>query len=201
VNGKKSEDMLRELIVGTIKEGRTISSFRFQIEDKKYDVESSQVLIPLRDKVYMVRNYKDISEEVKQKEIVKAQLDDLNVKNEEMTKYIESNLQLENFAYIASHDLKAPIRSVISFAQLLRNNTNGQLDSKNLRFLDIIIDASTNMQVLIDDLLSFSRVNTTDVQFEQWSDLYQEPSRQDGCRSDKNQASLPESNYKCLKIP
>ena len=63
--------------------------------------------------------------------------------------------------------MKAPIRSVISFAQLLRNNSYDKLGEKDGKFLDIIITASTNMQVLIDDLLAFSRINTQQIEFEE----------------------------------
>jgi len=83
-------------------------------------------------------------------------------KNNELKKYIESNLQLENFAYIASHDLKAPLRTVSSFAHLLKSNSYKDLDEKGKSFLDIVLDNSKHMQLLIDDLLEFSRINTQD---------------------------------------
>lgn len=83
-------------------------------------------------------------------------------KNNQLKRYIESNLQLENFAYIASHDLKAPLRTVSSFAHLLKSNSYKDLDEKGKSFLDIVLDNSKHMQLLIDDLLEFSRINTQD---------------------------------------
>lgn len=165
-NGKKSVDMAKQTIVQTIKEGKSLVEYRFEHDKGSFDVEASQKLIQIDDFVYMIKNYRDITDAVKQRDIIKEQIEALNAKNEEMKIYIESNLQLENFAYIASHDLKAPIRSVISFAQLLKNNAYDALGPKNGRFLDIIITASTNMQVLIDDLLAYSRINTQEVEFE-----------------------------------
>ncbi len=165
-DGSKSLDVIRKVVVDTIKEGNTKIEYRFEHESGCCDVVASQKMFQFDNLVYMIKNYRNVTDEVKQKQIIQDQLEVLNAKNEEMKKYIESNLQLENFAYIASHDLKAPIRSVISFAQLLKNNVGTTLEDKNARFLDIIITASTNMQVLIDDLLSFSRINTQAIEFE-----------------------------------
>jgi len=105
--------------------------------------------------------FNDVTERVQQAKIIQQQIKDLNAKNEELKKYIDSNLQLENFAYIASHDLKAPIRSVISFAKLLTDSANENLSEKENKFLQIITDSSEHMRELIDDLLIFSRVNTS----------------------------------------
>lgn len=167
-SGDKSSDVIKKAIVDTIKNGFSHRDYRFIPKDADIplDVMASQRLIPLGNYIYSIKNYRDISDEVKQQSIIGKQMEDSELKNDELKKYIESNLQLENFAYIASHDLKAPIRSVISFAQLLKNNVYKDLDDKNKRFLDIMITASTNMQVLIDDLLSYSRINTQKIEFE-----------------------------------
>jgi len=167
-SGERSEDVIKRTIVETIRNGSSEGVFRFAPKESAsiLDVVASQRLISLSNYVYSVKNYRDISDEVQQQNIISKQIEDSELKNDELKKYIESNLQLENFAYIASHDLKAPIRSVISFAQLLKNNVYKDLDDKNKRFLDIMITASTNMQVLIDDLLSYSRINTQKIEFE-----------------------------------
>jgi len=111
--------------------------------------------------------FNDVTERVQQAKIIQQQIKDLNAKNEELKKYIDSNLQLENFAYIASHDLKAPIRSVISFAKLLTESADEKLSEKEGKFLKIITDSSEHMRELIDDLLIFSRVNTTNSVFDE----------------------------------
>lgn len=105
--------------------------------------------------------FNDVTKRVQQAKIIQQQLKDLNAKNEELKRYIDSNLELENFAYIASHDLKAPIRSVISFTKLLTESAKDKLSEKEGKFLQIISDSSEHMRELIDDLLIFSRVNTT----------------------------------------
>lgn len=92
-----------------------------------------------------------------------AAREELQSKNDQLVKYIDSNLQLENFAYIASHDLKAPLRTVSSFAYLLKQKSYSLLDEKSKGYLDIVVKSSGNMQLLIDDLLRFSRVGTQKV--------------------------------------
>lgn len=91
---------------------------------------------------------------------IENQLVELNQKNQKLEKYIESNMQLENFAYIASHDLKAPIRTIISFSQLLERNLKNKLDADAKEYLDFVVSASRNMRDLIDDLLSYSKINS-----------------------------------------
>lgn len=118
------------------------------------------------EKAGIIMMFNDSTEKFQQAKIIQQQIEDLNQKNEELKKYIDSNLQLENFAYIASHDLKAPIRSVISFAKLLTDSSIDKLSEKEQKFLKIISDSSEHMRELIDDLLIFSRVNTTKTVFD-----------------------------------
>ena len=97
----------------------------------------------------------DITERKKGEQIIKNLLEKLR----------RINIELEQFAYVASHDLKEPLRMILSFARLLARRYKGKLDKDADDFIDFIVAGAMRMQKLIDALLSYSRIGRSDKQF------------------------------------
>jgi signal transduction histidine kinase len=103
--------------------------------------------------------------EVAQRRAREDQIGRLNEQLERRSADLEaSNGELEAFAYSISHDLRAPLRHMAGFAELLQQHGRSALDDKSQRYVAIILEAARRMGQLIDDLLAFSRIGRVETQ-------------------------------------
>jgi signal transduction histidine kinase len=96
----------------------------------------------------------DLDKARKEAEKAKAEIEEMNKKLE------RSNRELQDFAYIASHDLREPMRKISAFGELLQASLKGKLNEDEEENFAFMIDGANRMQQMIDDLLTYSRVTT-----------------------------------------
>ncbi len=92
---------------------------------------------------------------------VEFQREILKEKNNQLSKYIASNIQLENYTHLASHELKAPLRTMKGFVDILKRKLEGKLDVKEQEMFDFISTSSDKMSRMLDDLNALGRVSQT----------------------------------------
>jgi signal transduction histidine kinase len=111
---------------------------------------------------------------VVERDVRNEQIDELEQRVRERTEMLEkanrqlatSNTELEQFAYVASHDLQEPLRVMTSFLELLGRRLEGDLDESSQHYIERSVAAAARMRQLIEDLLTFSRVTTKARDFE-----------------------------------
>jgi len=151
----------REELIHLMDEQGFVSGFEFQLyrKDRKI-IWGSQTARKVVDENGNFLYLEGIVEDITDRKKAEAELQRLN---EEL---VRSNRDLEQFAYVASHDLQEPLRMVSSFTQLLSQRYADKLDQDGQDFIKYAVDGANRMQRLIQDLLAFSRISTRGKPFE-----------------------------------
>jgi len=170
--GKRSHDLLQTVFPESLDNigAELVRTGRWEGEVRHVKADGTAVMVSSRwslrrnqanQPLAVLETNNDITERKRREEEVRG----LNQELEKRSTALEaSNKELEAFAYSVSHDLRAPLRHMVGFAELLQKNAAAQLDQKSQRYMGIILDSAKRMGTLIDDLLAFSRIGRVETQ-------------------------------------
>lgn len=150
VSAATSEAELREvfaLLIAQAPRARVIETELQRRDGSRVPVQLTQQAMDDHARWVIILTARDITDRVEARRALEQRLEDL----------ARSNLELERFAYVASHDLMEPLRMVASYTQLLDRRYRKQLDSDAGEFMDFIVSGARRMKLLLDDLLLYSR--------------------------------------------
>ncbi|MGX5201456.1 PAS domain S-box protein [Aliikangiella sp. IMCC44632] len=149
-----------ENLFGQVSSGKLIKHFeteRITLDQKTIDV--SLTISPIIHPDGQIIGTSTIARDISSRKAIERIL--LRTNNALAT----SNKELQEFAFIASHDLREPLRKVISFGKLLNSGEYGELNDKGKNFLNYILDAAERMQLLLSSLLTYSRITSSQTPF------------------------------------
>jgi PAS domain S-box-containing protein len=170
--GKQSHELLQTSFPRPIEEIRTelLRTGRWEGELQKTKADGSRVVVASRwsltldaqrRPVAILETNNDITEHKRREQDIQSLNQELAKRSTELEAI---NRELEAFAYSISHDLRAPLRHMAGYAELLQKRAASVVDEKSNHYMEMILDAAKRMGDLIDDLLAFSRIGRTEQQ-------------------------------------
>jgi PAS domain S-box-containing protein len=152
------------MAVPMVAHGRTIGVMAYALAetDRSFGAEDLHLALELGRRAGLALDHARLHQQLQGshdtlERRVETRTQELELRTQELER---SNAELEQFAYIASHDLQAPIRAVTSFAGIIAHRYSGQLDDRGQLYLQQIVSSGEHMKRLVDDLLTFSRIHT-----------------------------------------
>lgn len=165
--GVWSDPADRQLLVDTLKKDGYIHNLEavFNIKGgKKMIGLMSASLMNFNDEPHLLAFTQDITEQKKTQQEIQLLNETLEIRVEERTAELRIvNKELEAFAYTVSHDLRAPLRAIDGFANILKEDYEHLLDKEGEKVVNTIIENTSRMGTLIDDLLAFSRLSRSPI--------------------------------------
>jgi PAS domain S-box-containing protein len=168
--GKHSHELLQTDFPIPIAEVRAelLGTGRWEGELQKTKADGSRIVVASRwslrrdeqgRPLAILETNNDVTDRKRREEEIRKLNQELGKRSGELE---ASNKELEAFAYSVSHDLRAPLRHMVGFTELLQKHASSALDEKSRRYMTTILDSANRMGNLIDDLLSFSRIARTE---------------------------------------
>jgi PAS domain S-box-containing protein len=147
-------------MMNKIRNGEVVEHYETERMKKDGTVVSISITVsPIHDAEANIIGVSKICHDITERRKSVKKINELNISLEKRAEeLLESNEELERFAYIASHDLQEPLRMVTSFLQLLKKKYTDQLDETANKYISFAVDGSDRMKNLIQDLLEYSRV-------------------------------------------
>lgn len=179
--GRRTQDLLKTVFPRPFEEiqEELLRTARWEGELEKKRSDGTDVLVASRwslerdeneNPVAILESENDITERRRREDEIRGLNRELGRRSTELE---ATNKELEAFAYSISHDLRAPLRHMVGYTELLQKNASSVMDDKGRRYLAMILEAAQRMGTLIDDLLAFSRIGRAEtretmVSLEQW---------------------------------
>jgi PAS domain S-box-containing protein len=157
-------------ILARIRDGERVEHFETQRQTKDGRlIDVSITVSPIKNTVGKVIGMSKVARDISERKTAEGKIHQLNIDLErrvvERTVQLQiANNELEAFSYSVSHDLRAPLRHIIGFVELLQKGTGLSLSEQNSRYLATISQSAKRMGDLIDNLLDFSRLGQSKIQ-------------------------------------